>query len=126
MTNITGAPGGGGTIITIRGYNSLDVEQKSRQFSNPLWVVDGVPLNSFTSPITGTNLLAEINPDMIESVQVLKDASAASIYGSRCRKRRDYRDNEKRTSESKGYFFSKCFPNVERVTQVTDADGRTG
>ena len=83
VTNITGAPGGGGTIITIRGYNSLDVEQKSRQFSNPLWVVDGVPLNSFTSPITGTNLLAEINPDMIESVQVLKDASAASIYGSR-------------------------------------------
>ena len=83
VTNITGAPGGGGTIITIRGYNSLDVEQKSRQFSNPLWVVDGVPLNSFTSPITGTNLLSEINPDMIESVQVLKDASAASIYGSR-------------------------------------------
>lgn len=41
VTNITGAPGGGGTIITIRGYNSLDVEQKSRQFSNPLWVVDG-------------------------------------------------------------------------------------
>ena len=83
VTNITGAPGGGGTVVTIRGYNSLDVEQKSRQFSNPLWVVDGVPLNSFTSPITGTNLLAEINPDMIESVQVLKDASAASIYGSR-------------------------------------------
>ena len=82
VTNISGAPGGGGTAITIRGYNSLDIELE-RRFSNPLWVVDGVPLNSFTSPITGTNLLADINPDMIESIEVLKDASSAAIYGSR-------------------------------------------
>lgn len=82
VTNMSGAPGGGGTAITIRGYNSLDVEQ-GRRFSNPLWVVDGVPLNSFASPVTGTNLLADINPDMIESIQILKDASSASIYGSR-------------------------------------------
>ncbi|MDY4043755.1 MAG: TonB-dependent receptor plug domain-containing protein, partial [Marinifilaceae bacterium] len=82
ITQMSGSPGGGGTSIVIRGYNSLDVEQ-GRRFSNPLWVVDGVPLNSFTSPITGTNLLADINPDMIESIQILKDASAASIYGSR-------------------------------------------
>ncbi|WP_228423190.1 SusC/RagA family TonB-linked outer membrane protein [Butyricimonas faecalis] len=82
ITQMSGSPGGGGTSIVIRGYNSLDVEQ-GRRFSNPLWVVDGVPLNSFSSPVTGTNLLADINPDMIESVQVLKDASAASLYGSR-------------------------------------------
>lgn len=82
ITNMSGAPGGGGTAITIRGYNSLGVEQQ-RRFSDPLWVVDGVPLNSFASPITGTNLLADVNPDMIESIQVLKDASAASLYGSR-------------------------------------------
>ena len=82
ITNISGAPGGGDIAITIRGYNSLDVEQ-GRRFSNPLWVVDGVPLNSFTSPITGNNLLADLNPDMIESIQILKDASSAAIYGSR-------------------------------------------
>lgn len=82
VTNISGAPGGGGTAITIRGYNSLDIEME-RRFSNPLWVVDGVPLNAFTSPVTGTNLLADINPDMIESIEVLKDASSAAIYGSR-------------------------------------------
>ena len=33
--------------------------------------------------MTGTNLLADINPDMIESIQVLKDASSAALYGSR-------------------------------------------
>ena len=82
ITNLSGAPGGGDVSITIRGYNSLDVEA-GRRFSNPLWVVDGVPLNSFTSPVTGTNLLSDLNPDMIESIQILKDASAASIYGSR-------------------------------------------
>lgn len=82
VTNMSGAPGGGGIGVVIRGYNSLDVEQE-RRYSNPLWVVDGVPLNSFTSPVTGTNLLADINPDMIETIQVLKDASAAAIYGSR-------------------------------------------
>ena len=82
VTQMSGAPGGGGTAVTIRGYNSLDVEQ-GRRFSNPLWVVDGVPMNSFSSPITGTNLLSDLNPDMIESIQVLKDASSAAIYGSR-------------------------------------------
>jgi tonB-linked outer membrane protein, susC/ragA family len=82
ITQMSGSPGGGGTAVIIRGYNSLDVEQ-GRRFSDPLWVVDGVPMNSFTSPISGTNLLSDLNPEMIESVQVLKDASAASIYGSR-------------------------------------------
>jgi TonB-linked SusC/RagA family outer membrane protein len=82
VTNVSGSPGAGGTLITIRGYNSLDVEQ-GRTFSNPLWVVDGVPLNATTSPVTGTSLLADINPGFIESIQVLKDASAAALYGSR-------------------------------------------
>jgi TonB-linked SusC/RagA family outer membrane protein len=82
VTNISGAPGGGGTQITLRGYNSLGIEA-GRRFSNPLWVIDGVPMTTFTSPVTGTNGLADINPEIIESIHVLKDASATSLYGAR-------------------------------------------
>ena len=82
VTNMTGSPGGGGISVSIRGFNSLSIEA-TRRFSDPLWVIDGVPMLSFTSPVTGTNTLAEIDPNDIESVQVLKDAASAAIYGSR-------------------------------------------
>lgn len=82
VTNATGSPGGGGTAITIRGFNSLSVES-DRRASEPLWVIDGVPVYSFTSPVTGTNSLSDIDPNDIESIQVLKDAASASLYGSR-------------------------------------------
>ena len=50
---------------------------------SPLYVIDGVPVHSFTSPVTGTNTIAEIDPSTIESGEVLKDAASAAIYGSR-------------------------------------------
>lgn len=76
----SGAPGSA-AVIAVRGFNSLLVSGASD--GQPLWVVDGVPMHSFVSPVTGTNTLADLDPSMIESVQVLKDAAAASIYGSR-------------------------------------------
>lgn len=81
ITNVSGSPGGGGTRVNIRGYNSLLIDGIND--GSPLYVVDGVPINSFTSPVTGTNTLAEIDPLTIESVEVLKDAASAAIYGSR-------------------------------------------
>lgn len=81
VTNVSGSPGGGGTRINIRGYNSLLSE--SQTDGTPLYVIDGVPVHSFTSPVTGTNTLAEIDPSTIESVEVLKDAASAALYGSR-------------------------------------------
>lgn len=81
ITNVAGSPGGGGTRVNIRGYNSLLIDGIND--GSPLYVVDGVPINSFTSPVTGTNTLAEIDPMTIESVEVLKDAASAAIYGSR-------------------------------------------
>ena len=69
-----GAPGSGSSI-KIRGGSSLSAD-------DPLIVVDGVPLE--TEKIGGiANPLSLINPNDIESVTVLKDASAAAIYGSR-------------------------------------------
>ncbi|WP_317126354.1 SusC/RagA family TonB-linked outer membrane protein [Flavobacterium anhuiense] len=81
----TGVPGGG-FDIKIRGQNSLRAEGNA-----PLYVIDGVPYSSdtvghgqtatlfptLTSPLNG------INPDQVESIEVLKDADATSIYGSR-------------------------------------------
>lgn len=80
VVNMTGAPGGAGTVITIRGFNSLSQEE-GRRYSNPLWVVDGVKIRS-ENEMTGMNQLADIDPNDIESIQVLKDASSAAIYGS--------------------------------------------
>jgi TonB-linked SusC/RagA family outer membrane protein len=58
---------GGGTMVRVRGFGSTNN-------NSPLYVIDGVPTQ-------GT--LNQINPNDIESMQVLKDASAASIYGAR-------------------------------------------
>lgn len=88
VVNNSGAPGGG-TSIRIRGNSSL------RAGNNPLIVVDGVPLqNTNSRPDIGVsadiggstpsgNPLNFINPADIASMDVLKDASAAAIYGSR-------------------------------------------
>jgi len=58
---------GGSTAVRVRGFSTI-------RNNDPLYVIDGVPTT------TGINL---INPNDIESMQVLKDASSASIYGSR-------------------------------------------
>lgn len=81
IVNRSGSPGGGGTKMYVRGYNSLMVSGASD--GQPLFVIDGVPMHSFTSPITGANTLAELDPNSIESIEVLKDAASAALYGSR-------------------------------------------
>lgn len=85
ITSQSGSPGGGGTYVAIRGYNSLMTDRTEGKSSDgqPLYVIDGIPMHSFTSPVTGTNALADIDPSTIESVEVLKDAAAAALYGSR-------------------------------------------
>lgn len=75
VTSNSGAPGAGATI-RIRGGSSLAAS------NDPLYVVDGVPLDD--GGISGMRSpLNSINPNDIESITVLKDASAAAIYGSR-------------------------------------------
>src|SRR5574344_193015 len=73
VTQNSGAPGGG-ISVQIRGINSLSNNE-------PLYVVDGIAMSGNTSD--NTSALASINPSDITNIEVLKDASATAIYGSR-------------------------------------------
>ncbi len=75
ITSGDGAPGSGSTI-RIRSGASLNAS------NDPLIVIDGVPVSNDAAPGT-PNALATINPNDIETMTVLKDASATAIYGSR-------------------------------------------
>lgn len=84
ISQSSGAPGGRASI-RIRGASSVNAGNE------PLLVIDGIPMyNSGKDPggtsygtFSATNALASINPNDIQSVEVLKDASATAIYGSR-------------------------------------------
>lgn len=77
----SGVPGGGVTF-RVRGNNSINASV------DPLYVIDGVFVSTSEPLQTGignqeqSNPLADINPSDIESIQILKDASATAIYGS--------------------------------------------
>ncbi len=83
-TTVTGAPGSRAKI-TIRGENSLSGN------TEPLWVIDGLPMLTGIPQVSGGNYAASIMqdgignimPEDIESISILKDAAAASIYGAR-------------------------------------------
>jgi TonB-linked SusC/RagA family outer membrane protein len=74
----SGQPGAAQNI-RLRGIGSISAG------ANPLWVIDGVPVNTgdLSRLTTTSNALSTLNSNDIESISVLKDASAASIYGSR-------------------------------------------
>ena len=78
-----GAPGGGMSIL-VRGANSFTTS------SQPLIIVDGIPVETGATPANAaltseqaSNPLSFINPHDIETMEILKDASATAIYGSR-------------------------------------------
>lgn len=70
---------GQGIQVRVRGSSSINASNQ------PLYVVDGIPVttDNFSRNAAETNPLADINPADIESIDILKDASAAAIYGSR-------------------------------------------
>ncbi|WP_026999905.1 SusC/RagA family TonB-linked outer membrane protein [Eisenibacter elegans] len=81
VTQNSGTPGSG-IAVRVRGPSSISASNE------PLYVVDGVPINQGNYSNIGvgnqqTNALANINPSEIESMEVLKDAAATALYGSR-------------------------------------------
>ncbi len=70
---------GQGITVRVRGASSVTAG------SEPLYIVDGIPVTSgdLSSTTAPTNALADINTNDIESIEVLKDASASAIYGAR-------------------------------------------
>ena len=89
VTQTSGQPGSS-VSVRIRGNNTINAN------AEPLYVIDGVPISTAGSSSydyglasasggnkTSFSPLAALNPSEIESIEVLKDASAASIYGSR-------------------------------------------
>lgn len=77
VTQQSGAPGAG-MQVQIRGIGSIGN-------TDPLFVIDGIPVinDNGATGNNSTNAMANINPADIESIEVLKDASAAAIYGAR-------------------------------------------
>ena len=81
MTIASGVPGGN-VVARVRGASSFSAG------NNPLFVVDGIPMNDNTYNINNyghetLSAIADLNPSDIASVEVLKDASASALYGSR-------------------------------------------
>lgn len=83
LTNAQGGDAGSSTAIQIRGAKTFGASQ-------PVFIIDGVPMNNSTRPTTGSalsgapvqNRAADINPEDIESIEILKGAAATSIYGA--------------------------------------------
>lgn len=83
ITSTSGVPDAA-TRVSIRGIGSITAGNE------PLWVVDGIPITGTSGDAgaglgstTSSNGLININPNDIESIEVLKDASSSAIYGSR-------------------------------------------
>jgi TonB-linked SusC/RagA family outer membrane protein len=83
VTKSSGTPGGG-IDVRVRGTTSINAS------SQPLYVVDGIPIiddnTDFTQEGVGNaqlSVLSDLNPNEIESMEVIKDAASSAIYGSR-------------------------------------------
>ncbi|WP_181899441.1 SusC/RagA family TonB-linked outer membrane protein [Flagellimonas nanhaiensis] len=84
ITQNSGRPGGS-VSVRIRGVGSINAS------SEPLYIIDGVPVSGDANNLSGSGIsvdnssgpLSSLNPNDIQSIDILKDASATAIYGSR-------------------------------------------
>ncbi len=119
VTSPSGTPGAG-LLVSIRGAN------------NPLYVVDGVPMISESNSVLSTSYntegeeqgpgqnlssISDINPDDIESIEILKDASSASIYGARAANG-VVMVTTKRGKNGKTEFSFNSFTGIQQVART--------
>ncbi|WP_194768575.1 SusC/RagA family TonB-linked outer membrane protein [Tamlana sp. I1] len=114
---------GSAVNVNIRGVSSISAS------SQPLFIVDGVPLvsrnnSALNSNIQPANPIADINPSDIESVTILKDAAAASIYGSRGANGviliKTKRGSQGKTSVDIGYYTG--FSTITNTPELVSSD----
>ena len=112
---------GQGINIQVRGTSSVTASNK------PLYVIDGAPITFQDQSQAGAeplNPLADLNPNDIESISILKDASAAAIYGSRASNGvvliTTKKGKQGQTKVSVGYYYGISAPT--RLRQFESAD----
>lgn len=132
----TSAEPGGGMSILIRGANSM------LGGTEPLYVVDGIPVSSDNSEFSpgmfsgsdagqstqSANVLASLNPSDIHSIEILKDASATAIYGSRGANgvvlitTKSGQQGESNIDFSYSYGLSEITKNIDMLDPITYAN----
>ena len=112
---------GQGINVQVRGTSSVTAS------SRPLYVIDGMPITSQDQTQVGgepLNPLADLNPNDIESVSILKDAAAAAIYGSRAANGvvliKTKRGSEQQTRVTMGNYYGTSAPT--RLRQFLNAE----
>ena len=141
VTSTAGDPGASSSI-RIRGINTLGTT------GEPLFVVDGMPIDNSTTPTSefdgtgfagqqgtsASNRAIDINPDDIESVEILKGAASGSVYGARAGQgvvlitTKHGRPGSTTYSLRSTFGFSDVhhFPELQRSFGLGDEDGTTG
>lgn len=125
----TGAPGGS-ISVRIRGLNSISAGL------DPLYVIDGFPISNDLSDLQGStdvlltpgigsfqkspNPMSSFNADDIESIEILKDAAAAAIYGSRGSNGVVLITTKKGSATGKGRISYNTYAGVQQVTRKVD------
>ncbi|MCK0115250.1 SusC/RagA family TonB-linked outer membrane protein [Gelidibacter sp. F63206] len=124
ITQRSGIPGAAPRIY-IRGQNSL-----RKSFDNngnlPLYIVDGMPINSSSLfslnnlLVTGTDPLNTLNISNIESIEILKDADATAIYGSRGANGVILITTKKKKAGEKTQVEARAYSGISRVSHFVD------
>jgi iron complex outermembrane receptor protein len=82
----SGTPGAAGGGLVIRGNTSLSADDGINGMSNPLYIIDGMPISIQDLAgfdVSQNDFFSTLNPNEIKSIDILKDAAATAIYGSR-------------------------------------------